>query len=305
MIRVNDPSHALYIGAILSPCIMRHATLVLATILTLASSAQVVINEVDYDQPGTDNAEYLEIKNVGETAFPMQNLRVVFINGNNGGAVEYRTIENASWPALEPGDYFVICANQGLTLNCDHPATPTTNLIQNGPTDAIALISTLDETVYDQVSYGGDVPGFTEGTGTSAEDTNDQDGLSLSRWPDGADTDINDADFVIGCPTPGETNELDPLNCAITTGIAGANAASMVSILPDARLGQIVFRLERATVAPVAVSVYASNGTLVAMRDLGTTAMAQWSIPTGPAAQLFLVRINAGSEVITRRVVMP
>lgn len=284
---------------------MRSITALLAGMMHVMLAAQVVINEVEYNQPGTDNAEYLEIKNVGEVSFPLQDLRVILINGNNGGAVQYQAIEDASWPDLAPGGYFVICANQGLTLNCDHPATPTTNLIQNGPADAIALVSTLDETVYDQVSYGGDVPGFTEGTGTSAEDTNDQDGLSLSRWPDGSDTNDNDVDFVIGCPTPGGTNELDPVNCAITTGVTGANAVNMVSIVPDARLGRIVVRLERSTVAPVMVSVYASNGTLVAMRDLGTTALAQWSIPTGPTAQLFLVRINAGSEVITRRVVMP
>src|SRR4029079_11644454 len=30
-----------------------------------AASAQVVINEIDYDQPGTDTAEFVELKNVG------------------------------------------------------------------------------------------------------------------------------------------------------------------------------------------------------------------------------------------------
>ena len=127
-------------------------TLTLAfLLLSQLMHAQVVINEVDYDQIGTDNAEYLEVKNIGATAFPLQYLSVVMINGNNGGAVEYRTIESSSWPALEPGDYFVICGNQSITVNCDHAASPMTNLIQNGSPDAIALIWTPDSSIIDML----------------------------------------------------------------------------------------------------------------------------------------------------------
>lgn len=284
---------------------MRTPLHLVALLLVTSSSAQVVINEVDYDQIGTDNAEYLEIKNIGEFPFPLQYLRVVFINGNNGGAAEYRTIENESWPALDPGAYFVICANQSLTLNCDHAATPTTNLIQNGPADAIVLASSTSETIYDMLSYNGSVPGYTEGTGTTAADSNEQDGLSLSRWPDGADTDDNDADFVVGCPTPGTANELDPVECAITTGLAQRNAADVFSVIPDAQNEAIAFRFQQGKAVPVTVSVFAANGALMATRDFGTTANAQWMIPTGATAQLFLVRVQAGSEVLRRRVVMP
>lgn len=276
-----------------------------ALLATTALHAQVVINEVDYDQVGTDNAEYLEIKNVGDAPFPLQYMRVVLINGNNGGAAEYRTIESASWPALQPGNYFVICANEGLTLNCDHAATPATNLIQNGPTDAIALVSVLDSSVWDMVSYGGSVPGFTEGTGTTAQDTNEQDGLSLSRWPDGNDTGNNDADFVIGCPTPGVANELDPVECAITTGITPVNGENTFTLAPDPQNQQIAFRFQRTAAVPVNVSVYAANGALVAQRDLGVTASAQWMIPTSGTAQLFLVLVQVGDEAFSRRVVMP
>ncbi|MBL7952167.1 MAG: lamin tail domain-containing protein [Flavobacteriales bacterium] len=284
---------------------MRTSLLFAPLLCTPLLHAQIVINEVDYDQIGTDNAEYLELKNTGEAVFPLQYLRVVFINGNNGGAVEYRTVESPSWPALEPGGYFVICANQGLTLNCDHAASPSTNLIQNGPADAIALVSTVNETVYDVLSYGGSVPGFTEGTGSTAIDSNEQDGLSLSRWPDGADSDNNDADFVIGCPTPGVANVLDPVDCAITTGIAHVNTATVLSIVPDVREQGLSFRIAGTTATHVVVSVYAANGTLLAVRDLGTTAIAQGSIPVGSGGQLLLVRVQTGEEVFSRRVVMP
>ena len=281
-------------------------TLPLALLLApLTSVAQVVINEVDYDQIGTDNAEYIEIKNVGESAFPLQYLSVVFINGNNGGAVEYRTIQSASWPALDPGDYFVICGNQGLTINCDHAATPATNLIQNGSPDAIVLMSSLDSTVYDVLSYGGDVPGYTEGTGTSAEDTNLQDGLSLSRWPDGSDTDDNDADFVIGCPTPGEANELDPVDCALSTGVSAIALEEVLAVVadPDGRWIDLYF--QQASAVPLSVSLVAANGALLAHQDLGTTAMARQRFAMPDRSQLVLVRVQAGDQWITRHVVMP
>ena len=281
-------------------------TLPLALLLApLTSVAQVVINEVDYDQIGTDNAEYIEIKNVGETSFPLQYLSVVFINGNNGGAVEYRTIQSASWPALDPGDYFVICGNQGLTINCDHAATPATNLIQNGSPDAIVLMSSLDSTVYDVLSYVGDVPGYTEGTGTSAEDTNLQDGLSLSRWPDGSDTDDNDADFVIGCPTPGVANELDPVDCALSTGVSAVRTEDVLAVVadPDGRWIDLYF--QQASAVPLSVSLVAANGALLAHQDLGTTAMARQRFAMPDRSQLVLVRVQAGDQWITRRVVMP
>ncbi|HNR55729.1 MAG TPA: lamin tail domain-containing protein [Flavobacteriales bacterium] len=267
--------------------------------------AQVVINEVDYDQIGTDNAEYLEIKNIGTTAFPLQYLSVVMINGNNGGAAEYRTIQSASWPALEPGGYFVICANQSLTVNCDHAATPATNLIQNGSPDAIALIWTPDSSIIDMLSYGGDVPGYTEGTGTTAEDTNEQDGLSLSRWPDGSDTDDNDADFVIGCPTPGEANMLDPVNCVVSIGIADQAGVAPFILTTDASGEQLILRLDQSRAAATRINVYAADGALVAAQDLGIKASAQWSLDVADRGPLLLVQVVAGDQRWARRVVLP
>ena len=281
-------------------------TLTLAfLLLSQLMHAQVVINEVDYDQIGTDNAEYLEIKNIGSSAFPLQYLRVVMINGNNGGAAEYRTIESSSWPALEPGDYFVICANQSITVNCDHAATPATNLIQNGSPDAIALVSTTDGFVYDQLSYGGSVPGYTEGTGTTAEDTNAQDGLSLCRWPDGADTDDNDADFVIGCPTPGDANMIDPVNCALSTGLVPIPGAAPFLMTTDASGERLTFRLDQRTAAPTLVNVYRADGALVATRDLGVTASATWTMDVADHGPLLLVQVVAGDQRWVRRVVLP
>lgn len=280
------------------------STLLLFALTTTPLLAQVVINEVDYDQIGTDNAEFLEIKNIGTEPFPLNSIKVVLFNGNNGGAVEYRTIQSATWPELAPGAYFVICGNIGLTLNCDHAATPTTNLIQNGSPDAIALVSIADESIVDVLSYGGSVPGYTEGTGTTAEDSNEADGLSLSRWPDGSDTDNNDLDFVIGCPTPGEANELDPINCMVPTGLNARAEGLLFSVAADPSQRSLDIRCVEPGATSISIAVYSANGALVAAREWGSTTNAQWLVPVGNGAQLYLVRLQAGQVVRTRKVVM-
>lgn len=272
--------------------------------LSFALQAQVVINEVDMDQVGTDNAEFLEIKNVGTSPFPLQYLQVVLINGNAGGAVEYLTIQNPAWPPLAPNDYFVICANEGLTLNCDHVAIPATKLIQNGSPDAIALRSNVDGTVWDMLSYGGAVPGYTEGSGTTAEDSNVDDGVSLSRWPDGMDTDNNDADFVIGCATPGLPNRLDPVNCVVTTSIDGIDEQPSLILLPMADAGRIGLLIRSGGPEPIEVAVFTTTGSLVASRHFGPTAMANWSISVAEG-QLYVIQARRGHQHMVRRVLVP
>jgi hypothetical protein len=138
--------------------LLQGALLCVACAAATNTKAQLVINEVDYDQPGTDNAEFIEILNTGSSAFPLQYLQVALVNGNAGGNAVYATLENVSWPALPAGSFFVICAN-AATSNCNAVVPPATNLIQNGSPDAIALVITQPEPlVLDALSYGGGVP---------------------------------------------------------------------------------------------------------------------------------------------------
>jgi predicted extracellular nuclease len=58
-----------------------------------AASTSLVINEVDYDQPSTDDAEFLELRNISGTAINLGPYAVELVNGNNGGAVVYQTID--------------------------------------------------------------------------------------------------------------------------------------------------------------------------------------------------------------------
>ncbi len=166
---------------------------------------QLVINEVDYDQPSTDTAEYVEIKNVGASAASLDGVTLVLVNGTGGGASVYDTIDLPN-ESLAAGGYFVVCANAATVSNCDLDDSPDTNFIQNGAPDAAAL--RYDGEVLDAVSYEGNTGApYTEGSGEGLADSSSVAGLSISRCADGNDTDQNNVDFVTVGSTPGVTND--------------------------------------------------------------------------------------------------
>jgi hypothetical protein len=235
----------------------------------------------------------------------MQYLRVVMVNGASGAAVEYRVIEDPSWQPLEPGGYFVICADQAVTVNCDHQAAPPTNLVQNGPMDAIALVFVTGDTI-DVVSYGGSLPGYTEGTGTTAEDSNSIDGLSIARWPDGVDTNNNDADFRVGCSTPGAPNSVDTEACGVTTGLEEVVPPSSFMVMLDAGNDRLVLNWVGDGSAPVVFEVFNVAGSKLLEYSAGAGPSVSWYPSLAPLrGQLLLVRASSGGSQVVRRVVVP
>lgn len=162
---------------------------------------QIVINEVDYDQSGTDALEFIELKNNGINPAPLLGLKVELINGS--GNVLYQTfiLPNV---VLAAGDYFVICGTGSSVPNCDFQNGVATNLIQNGPPDGIRL-ATTSNILIDQMSYEGNMS-TTEGTAPADIDDGTQPQQGLSRLPDGQDSNNNSADFSMHCTSPGLSN---------------------------------------------------------------------------------------------------
>jgi hypothetical protein len=175
-------------------------------LLCTGASAAVVINEIDYDQPSTDTAEFIELYNDGTETVDLAGYVLSLVNGAT--ALEYLAIDLTGY-SIAPGGFFVICANGATTPYCDLDVAPDTNLIQNGAPDAMALFD--GAVIVDAVSYEGSVPGYGEGSPAGA-DTADP-FVSLCRLPDGADTDDNAADFSLRCATPGEANAVQDTNC--------------------------------------------------------------------------------------------
>lgn len=281
-------------------------TLLSFLILGANAQAQLVINEVDYDQPSTDVAEFLEIKNVGSTPFNLQTLAVVMVNGSNGQSAIYQTITSTEWPTLAPGDYFVICGNEANTVNCDHVGPAATNLIQNGVPDAIALINTTTQEVLDVLSYGGAVPGYTEGAPTTALDVNMVDGRSLSRWPDGNDTNDNDTDFRLGCSTPGEANNVDPINCNVPTVVPEVVANVGFVAMVDAARDLLQLQWTSEAARPVTFEVFNIAGARIAERQLSGGRTLNWELSLAPYhGQLLLVRATSGDAQQVKRIAIP
>lgn len=165
---------------------------------------QLVINEVDYDQPGLDTAEFVEIYNAGSSSVDLSNVTLELVNGS-GGAVYDTYALGAAASSLAPGEYLVLGTASllasvpigALTL----PLLDPDNNIQNGGPDGMVLLD--GTTVLDSLAYEGTMPQAGEG----ASAPTDSGSGSIARLPNGVDTDDNGADFALtSAPTPGASN---------------------------------------------------------------------------------------------------
>ena len=171
-----------------------------------AASTTLVINEVDYDQPSTDTAEFLELKNVSSAAINLDPYSLEFVNGNAGGAAVYRTFELPE-VALAAGDYYVVCANPATTAELrprrrsgdgsdpERRARRARPPARHDPRRRGELRGG-----YGRSLHGGLRSQAHRRRGAAVE---------LSRCTDGSDTDpSNDVDFILRPVTPGAPPQL-------------------------------------------------------------------------------------------------
>lgn len=184
------------------------SAITLSSCITLSSHASVVINEIDYDQPGTDAAEFIELYNSGASAVSLDNFTIELINGNN--SLSYRTINLSSF-SIDANAYFVVCGDASLVANCDYSFTTTTSWMQNGAPDGVGLYE--NDNLLDSLSYEGVLFPLTEGDQLLVID-NAIDNFSISRIANGIDTNNNANDFQLGCVTPGTINIAGTGDCS-------------------------------------------------------------------------------------------
>jgi len=166
-------------------------------------AAGLVINEIDYDQEGSDLRELIELYNAGPCALATAELALVLRNGGAAGAPAYATIAlDAAGAEIASGGYLVVGAAEviaGLPAGTLALA-PASFSVQNGP-DAVELQA--GGTILDAVAYGGAVIGAGEGAPSPA----DRGPGALGRCPNGADSADNAADLsLLELPTPGTAN---------------------------------------------------------------------------------------------------
>jgi large repetitive protein len=178
-----------------------------------------VINEVDYDNVGTDTNEFVEIFNPFTTDIDLTNMAVVFATATNN---EYLRVPLSG--TLTMGQYLVmgtstVTVGSGVTkINF----AAASNNIQNGSgtnSTGVAIINTSTLTVVDSVSFTGASPGlvaqitgftgkttFAEGAFKLLSDSNSVQ-QTLVRLPNGQDTNSITADWQTSAtPTPGLPN---------------------------------------------------------------------------------------------------
>lgn len=160
----------------------------------------LVINEIDYDQVGTDTGGFVEIANTGAEPASLDGIAIVLVNGGDGR--EYRRL--ALTGTLAAGGYLVWETDA-----------------QNGAPDGVALIDTATGALVDALSYEGEIRTATidgqtydlvEGNAlpASVADSNTVDG-SLARIPDGRDTNDAASDWAFTTvKTPGSANVASP-----------------------------------------------------------------------------------------------
>ncbi|MBW2457289.1 MAG: lamin tail domain-containing protein, partial [Deltaproteobacteria bacterium] len=187
--------------------------------IDVMSGSGLVINEVDYDNVGTDSDEFIEILNTTGAPISLANLAVVFVNGN--GDTEYKRVDLSTEGSLAGGQYLVV-GSPTLVNSVPGAAKaiafgPATNNIQNGAPDAVAILDVSQAILLDALSYEGSVTvgningvgptNFVEGTATQVLDTNSS-VRSLIRNPNGSDTDDAATDWAYSStPSPGEVNQ--------------------------------------------------------------------------------------------------
>lgn len=185
---------------------------------SVSQPVNVVINEVDADNPGTDANEFIELYDGGVGNTSLNGLVIVLFNGSND--LSYNTIDLTGFSTNAQG-YFVI--GSASVPNVDLTAF-TTNGLQNGA-DAVALYQApassfpsgsavttdnlVDALVYD--TNDSDDTGLlallNAGQGQINEAQNgDATAVSIQRLPNGQGGALNTDAYSVAEPTPGAEN---------------------------------------------------------------------------------------------------
>ncbi|MGE0144536.1 MAG: lamin tail domain-containing protein [Planctomycetota bacterium] len=172
------------------------------------TSAQVVINEIQYDDSGTDDREYVELYNAGSGAVDISGWQLQSID-QVGPNVTY-TVQAGT--ILAPGGYYVM--GSGAVANVNQVLTGPSGGLWENDQETLELRDASGTILFDFVAYETNKLLFArtaqwEGEGlwgnlTSTDGTE----TSWSRIVDGRDTNDNGRDFQILYATPGATNNM-------------------------------------------------------------------------------------------------
>ncbi|MFC1853606.1 hypothetical protein ACFL27_25750, partial [candidate division CSSED10-310 bacterium] len=154
----------------------------------------IVINEVWYNDPDTDDQGFVEI--IGPPGFDLTGVTLQEFDQT----CSLDAVLDLSGYTI-PGDGYFVVGYSG-TAEVDLIDDTWMNTLQNGPCDGIEMQYFASRV--DAVQWGSGCAVICGETNPASEPGADAN--SLSRCPDGQDTDDNAVDFTETMPTPGQTN---------------------------------------------------------------------------------------------------
>ncbi|WP_310558485.1 endonuclease [Flavobacterium sp.] len=193
---------------------MKKIIFVLALLFYTLANAQVVINELDTDTPGTDNREFVELKSLVPN-FSLDGYLLVFFNGNPTSTTANKSYLTIDLRGLATDANGIIVIGNSMVSPAPGEILPD-NVIQNGA-DGLAIYRTgisffpdntlatktnlVDALLYD--TNDPDAVGLMDLLGVSVQYNEGQNNLpetqSIQRK--------NDGTFETKNPTPGTNND--------------------------------------------------------------------------------------------------
>jgi len=198
---------------------------------SLMASPAVLLNELDYDDAGTDDLEFVELLNTTGSVVDLAagNYELVFLNGGDTTVpTEYARVDLTG--TIPANGFYVVAVNDNgagstTVAGADQGGVGKTDgisnaaAIQNGPGDGVVLVTQVAsvDTLVDALYYEGS-PANPQGTANgltvdttltpittplAGADTTDLDSASRTV---GANTGVNNSDWVIQARTPGAAN---------------------------------------------------------------------------------------------------
>ena len=198
---------------------LKFATASVVLTAAAASQAAIVINEIDYDNVGTDTGEFIELYNPDSSAQSLTGFSLVLFNGSTTANTAYRTI--ALTGSIPAGGYFTIGTLAGSNiLGTSLTPSASQDLIQNGSPDSLGI-------------YTGTAP-------TSATATNLVAGTGITYEGTNATTPV---EFLLAAPTAAEF-DLNSINASLSripngtgafalTGTPTPGAANVLAAIPE------------------------------------------------------------------------
>ncbi|WP_339702710.1 T9SS type A sorting domain-containing protein [uncultured Marixanthomonas sp.] len=275
---------------------MKKITLLAALFASVASFAQISINEVDSDQTSTDTEEFIEL--LSDTPnFSLDGYVVVLFNGNTTDNVSYTTVDLAGFETDSDG-YFVIgsdaVSGADVTLGAD-------NTIQNGA-DAVAIYQD------DAANFPNETPATTTNLidvivyGTSDDDDTDllaalgetvQYDENANGNKDTESLQLNtDGTYCVAEPTLRAENDCEPLS-------VGNNFDSQFSIYPNPASNGFVNIVSKVNGAKQ-IAVFDVLGKQVINTTLTGERLNIASLTSG----VYIVKINQGNASVTKKLVV-